>query len=129
MGQKMRANISTSMRANEGFKVQYHQRSGNKSADRIAKETSTFTSLVPKLYSIVPMWLNSCIKADKPNVRLWSWINIKLLLSQKKKGPKNVFGQKDNKLLCSVLANLSEKVVDVSLSHSFSNKLIYTFNS
>ena len=62
--------ISTSLNANEGFKVQYHPRSGNKSEDRIAKETSTFTSFVPKLYSMVPMWLNSCVEADKPNVRL-----------------------------------------------------------
>ncbi|XP_048605453.1 uncharacterized protein LOC125582987 [Brassica napus] len=53
--------ISTSLNANEGFKVQYHPRSGNKSANRIAKETSTFTSIVPKLYSMVPMWLNSCV--------------------------------------------------------------------
>ena len=33
--------------------VVYYHRSGNKVADRIAKEIVTFTSLVPKLYSIV----------------------------------------------------------------------------
>ena len=50
--------ISTSLSRNEGFEVRYYPRSGNKSTDRIAKETFTFTSLVPKLYSMVPLWLN-----------------------------------------------------------------------
>ena len=61
--------ITSCLAVNAGYKVVYYPRSGNKSADRIAKETSTFTSLVPKLYSMVPMWLNSCFEADKPFVR------------------------------------------------------------
>ena len=61
--------ITSSLAVNAGYKMVYYPRSGNKSADRIAKETSTFTSFVPKLYSMVPMWLNSCFEADKPFVR------------------------------------------------------------
>ncbi|XP_018462688.1 uncharacterized protein LOC108833789 [Raphanus sativus] len=52
-----------------GWKVQFVPRDGNKSADRIAKETSTFMSFVPKLYSMMPLWLSSCLQADKPFVR------------------------------------------------------------
>lgn len=44
-------------------------RSGNKVADRIAKETATFTSIVPKLYSIEPSWLISCMEVEKSSVR------------------------------------------------------------
>lgn len=43
----------------------YYPRNGNKIADRIAKETTMFTSIVPKLYYIVPSWLLSCMEADK----------------------------------------------------------------
>lgn len=35
------------------YVVEYYPRSGNKVADKIAKETAVFTSIVPKLYSIV----------------------------------------------------------------------------
>ncbi|KAL0695854.1 hypothetical protein Bca4012_063034 [Brassica carinata] len=45
--------------------VVFHPRSGNKVADRIARETSSFTSFVPKLYSMVPSWLSFLIEADK----------------------------------------------------------------
>jgi len=51
-------------RMNEA-EVVYYPRSGNKVADRIAKETATFTSFVPKLYSIVPSWLFACMEVDK----------------------------------------------------------------
>ena len=61
--------ISTMLSRSEGYEVRYYPRSGNKSADRIAKETTTFTSFVPKLYSMVPKWLSSCVMADKPFVR------------------------------------------------------------
>ena len=54
---------------NEGYKVRYYLRSGNKSADRIAKETTTFTFFVFKLYFMVPEWLSSCVMTDKPFVR------------------------------------------------------------
>ncbi|CDY23510.1 BnaC06g24790D [Brassica napus] len=60
--------ISTSLSSNGGFEVVYYPRSGNKSADRIAKETTTFTSFVPKLYSMVPLWLKLCLETDKPVV-------------------------------------------------------------
>lgn len=43
---------------------------GNKVAYRIAKETTTFMSFVPKMYSIVSMWLSLLVKADEPVVRL-----------------------------------------------------------
>ncbi|XP_018510873.1 uncharacterized protein LOC103846078 [Brassica rapa] len=36
--------------------VQFSPRGGNKAADRIAKETFTYTSNVPKLYSVEPSW-------------------------------------------------------------------------
>lgn len=62
--------IQAPLAGHNGYEVVYYPRSGNRVADRIAKETSTFTSIVPKLYSIVPVWLNSCIEADKPSVRL-----------------------------------------------------------
>ena len=56
--------ISTMLSRSEGYEVRYYPRSGNKSADRIAKETATFTSFVPKLYSIVPSWLFACMEVD-----------------------------------------------------------------
>lgn len=37
--------------------VQFSPRGGNKAADRIAKETFTYMSNVPKLYSVEPSWL------------------------------------------------------------------------
>lgn len=61
--------IQTSLAGGSNLEVGYHPRSGNKSADRIAKETTTFMSIVPKLYSIVHVWLRSCIEADRPIVR------------------------------------------------------------
>lgn len=60
--------ISSMLAGKEGFHVVYYPRSGNKTADRVAKKTSTFTSFVPKLYSMVTLWLSSCVEADKPIV-------------------------------------------------------------
>lgn len=57
--------IASMMATNQGFDVVFTPRSGNKVADRIAKETTTFTSFVPKLYSLSPMWLQSCAQTDK----------------------------------------------------------------
>ncbi|KAF3520339.1 hypothetical protein DY000_02063148, partial [Brassica cretica] len=37
--------------------VQFSPRGGNKAADRIAKETFTYMSNIPKLYSVEPSWL------------------------------------------------------------------------
>lgn len=48
-----------------GSEVRFYNRRGNEVADRIAKETTTFTSIVPKLYSIVPKWLVSYVEAEK----------------------------------------------------------------
>lgn len=62
--------IRTILSSKGGYEVGYYPRSGNKAANRIAKETATFTSIVPKLYSIVPGWLSLCIEADKPFVEL-----------------------------------------------------------
>ena len=45
--------------------VVYYPRSGNKVADRIANETTKFMSFVPKLYSILHVWLFFCVEADK----------------------------------------------------------------
>lgn len=45
--------------------VEYFSRSGNKVADRVAKETAAFSSFVRKLYSIMPSWLISCLETDK----------------------------------------------------------------
>jgi len=61
--------ISTMLSRSEGYEVRYYLRSSNKSADRIAKETTTFTFFVFKLYSIVHEWLSSCVMADKLFVR------------------------------------------------------------
>ena len=52
----------------EDLKWCIYFRSGNKVADRIEKETSTFASFVPKLYYVLPVWLKSCVE-DKPDVR------------------------------------------------------------
>ncbi|KAG2324355.1 hypothetical protein Bca52824_007083 [Brassica carinata] len=57
--------IQASLLKSSESEVVYFPRSGNKVADRIAKETAAFTSFVPKLYSIVPSWLSSCLEADK----------------------------------------------------------------
>lgn len=57
--------ISSSPSGMEKVEVAYYPRSGNKIAHRIAKETTMFTSIVPKLYYIVPSWLLCCMEADK----------------------------------------------------------------
>lgn len=57
--------ISNSISEIREGKVAYYPRSGNKVADRVAKETTAFTSFVPKLYSIVPIWLLSSMEADQ----------------------------------------------------------------
>lgn len=61
--------ISVLLTGSEGFEVVYYFRSDNKVADRIAKEITTFTSFVPKLYSVVSVWLSLLFKADKPIVK------------------------------------------------------------
>ncbi|XP_056856670.1 uncharacterized protein LOC130506077 [Raphanus sativus] len=61
--------IAALMSMREEITVVYYPRSGNKTADRIARETSTFTSFVPKLYSMSPTWLSSCLESDKLVVR------------------------------------------------------------
>ena len=43
----------------------FDPRGGNKAADRIVNETYTFVSIVPKLYSVVPKWLNFQVMSDK----------------------------------------------------------------
>lgn len=43
----------------------YYPRSGNKVTYKVAKETTAFTSFVPKLYSIVSIWLLSSMEADQ----------------------------------------------------------------
>ncbi|XP_056853409.1 uncharacterized protein LOC108820421 [Raphanus sativus] len=48
------------------YHVEYYLREGNKVADRIAKESSSFMNYVPKLYSVTPMWLKSTVEADMP---------------------------------------------------------------
>lgn len=47
------------------FQVCFYPRGGNKVADRIAKETYTFVSIVPKLYSVVSIWLKFQVMSDK----------------------------------------------------------------
>lgn len=56
--------ISILLAGTVGYEMRYYNRSGNKIADRIVKETATFTSIVPKLYFMVPSWLFSCLEAD-----------------------------------------------------------------
>ena len=45
--------------------MRYYPRGGNKAADRVAKESITFVSSIPKLYSIVPVWLKYQVGSDK----------------------------------------------------------------
>ena len=47
------------------YVVRYYPRGGNKAADRVAKESITFVSSIPKLYSIVPVWLKYQVGSDK----------------------------------------------------------------
>lgn len=61
--------IFHSLKHNQEFIVRYQDRSSNKVADRVAKETSTFMSNVPKLYTIMPVWLQSLYEFDKMHVR------------------------------------------------------------
>lgn len=35
-------------------------------ADRIAKEAFSFMNDVPKLYTIMPIWIQNLVEADKP---------------------------------------------------------------
>ncbi|XP_013601216.1 uncharacterized protein LOC106412803 [Brassica napus] len=46
------------------FDVRFSLRGENKAADRIAKESFTFVSSIPKLYSIVPVWLKYQVRSD-----------------------------------------------------------------
>ncbi|XP_056859988.1 uncharacterized protein LOC130508476 [Raphanus sativus] len=57
--------ISFLLTENSGYGVEFYPRSGNKVADRIARETTTLASFVPKLYSVVPVWLSSFVEVDK----------------------------------------------------------------
>lgn len=45
--------------------VMYQQRGGNMAADGIAKEIFSFENNVPRLYSIVSIWLSSFVEVDK----------------------------------------------------------------
>ena len=49
---------------NAGYKLEYYPRESNKAADRIANETFSLQNHVPKLYSIVPVWLKSVFETD-----------------------------------------------------------------
>ncbi|XP_018462888.2 uncharacterized protein LOC108834019 [Raphanus sativus] len=60
--------ISHTLSANRGYKIEYSTRDSNKTADRIAKEALSFMNYVPKLYSIVPQWLKVVIEADMPSL-------------------------------------------------------------
>lgn len=44
--------------------VRFYPRGGNKAADRIAKETITFVSNVPKLYFVVPKRLKFQVESN-----------------------------------------------------------------
>ncbi|KAG2261968.1 hypothetical protein Bca52824_069047 [Brassica carinata] len=48
----------------QSFEVRFYPRGGNKTADRIGKESFTFVSSVPRLYSIVPLWLKYQVGSD-----------------------------------------------------------------
>ena len=58
--------ISNLLATKKAYRVEFFPRSGNKVADRIANESLTFMSHIPKLYSIVPVWLSSLLEAEKP---------------------------------------------------------------
>lgn len=48
----------------QSFEVRFSSRGRNKAADRIVKESITFLSSIPKLYSIVPVWLKFQVSSD-----------------------------------------------------------------
>ncbi|XP_013729557.1 uncharacterized protein LOC106433258 [Brassica napus] len=58
--------ISNLLATKKAYRVEFFPRSGNKVADRIANESLTFMSHIPKLYSIMPVWLSSLLEAEKP---------------------------------------------------------------
>ncbi|XP_024009948.1 uncharacterized protein LOC112085151 [Eutrema salsugineum] len=45
-------------------KLAFYPREGNDVADRIAKETLSFTNYVPKLYSSLPNWIKPFVEVD-----------------------------------------------------------------
>lgn len=57
--------IRVSLAQIQSFEVRFSSRGSNKAADRIAKESFTFVSSVPRLYSIVPVWLKYQVRSDK----------------------------------------------------------------
>lgn len=56
--------IRSSLSQFNGVEVVFYPRGGNKAADRIAKESLTFVSSVPKLYSVLPLWLKYQVRSD-----------------------------------------------------------------
>lgn len=65
--------ITHMLKSNPEFRVEYGPREGNKVADRIAKESSSSMNHVPKLYSVIPMWLKDVVEADMPMEFVNSW--------------------------------------------------------
>ncbi|CAE5960166.1 unnamed protein product [Arabidopsis arenosa] len=48
----------------EEVKFQYTPRGGNSVADRVARESLSFTNYDPKLYSVVPSWLKNSVDLE-----------------------------------------------------------------
>lgn len=46
-------------------KFEFSKRESNKVVDRIAQESLSFKNYVPKLYSIVPIWLKAMVETDR----------------------------------------------------------------
>ena len=55
---------------NLGLKVTFFPREGNKAADRVANEAFSLENHVPKLHSILPIWLKSVCEADMSVVNM-----------------------------------------------------------
>uniref|UniRef100_A0A0D3BDC9 3-oxoacyl-[acyl-carrier-protein] synthase, mitochondrial n=2 Tax=Brassica oleracea var. oleracea TaxID=109376 RepID=A0A0D3BDC9_BRAOL len=93
--------------------VVYYPRSGNKVADRIANETTTFMSFVPKLYSILHVWLFFYVEADNCIVNIpdlpIDWLNHRLT----KQSNRSLLIQDKKKLPCSSLSPSYPAVITV----------------
>ncbi|EOA22050.1 hypothetical protein CARUB_v10002590mg, partial [Capsella rubella] len=60
--------IKDSLPLLEDFKIVYTPRGCNGVADRVAKESLSFENYDPKLYSLMPNWIQSNVMVDKPSV-------------------------------------------------------------
>ncbi|KAJ4889919.1 hypothetical protein Rs2_29667 [Raphanus sativus] len=99
--------IFSSLSRHGGITVGYYPRSGNNSADRIAKEASTFTSFVPKLYSMSSPDRYACgFEEVGPSGTAWCWLESE-----------NLFGAAARCLARLSIGELAFRFVDLTRSN------------